>query len=159
QGVAPTIYGQALLDCGAAVFDDLRQGVKKIEFLADPTEGELRIGSGLPGFGGVVPATIDRFRRNYLRIQIQANILTDPQQQHRALRERTIDFFVGRLPQPIEKDLEFEILFQEGLVVVAGAHNRWARHRRIRLAELAAEPWLLPPFETSAVGSLIAQAF
>jgi len=94
-----------------------------------------------------------------LRIQIQANILTDPQQQHRALRERTIDFFVGRLPQPIEKDLEFETLFQEGLVVVAGAHNRWARHRKIRLAELVAEPWLLPPFETSAVGSLIAQAF
>src|SRR5215510_11009575 len=43
QGVAPTVYGQALLECGAAVFDDLRQGVKKIESLANPTEGELSI--------------------------------------------------------------------------------------------------------------------
>src|SRR3954465_2766870 len=45
QGVEPTEYGRALLDCGVAVFDDLRQGVKNIESLADPTVGELRIGS------------------------------------------------------------------------------------------------------------------
>src|SRR6202521_4316298 len=44
QGVEPTEYGRALLDCGVAVFDDLRQGVKNIEFLADPAAGEVRIG-------------------------------------------------------------------------------------------------------------------
>src|SRR5215813_15324462 len=46
QGVEPTAYGRALLDCGTAVFDDLRQGVKNIESLADPAAGEVRIGSG-----------------------------------------------------------------------------------------------------------------
>src|SRR5438128_3589015 len=45
QGVEPTEYGRALLDCGVAVFDQLRQGVKNIEHLADPTAGELRIGT------------------------------------------------------------------------------------------------------------------
>src|SRR5229473_92819 len=45
QGIEPTEYGRALLDCGVAVFDDLRQGVKNIEVLADPTVGEVRIGS------------------------------------------------------------------------------------------------------------------
>src|SRR6266403_2757725 len=45
QGIEPTAYGRALLDCGAAVFDDLRQGVKNIEFLADPAAGDVRIGS------------------------------------------------------------------------------------------------------------------
>src|SRR5258708_12908402 len=44
-GVEPTECGRALLSCGAAVFDDLRQAVKRIEFLADPTAGEVRIGS------------------------------------------------------------------------------------------------------------------
>jgi DNA-binding transcriptional LysR family regulator len=43
QGVEPTQYGRALLGCGAAVFDELRQGVKSIEFLADPTAGEIRV--------------------------------------------------------------------------------------------------------------------
>src|SRR5260370_9932508 len=40
QGVEPTEYGRALLNCGVAVFDELRQGVKKIAFLADPAAGE-----------------------------------------------------------------------------------------------------------------------
>ena len=44
QGVEPTEYGRALLDGGAAVFDDLRQAVKKIEFLADPTVGHVTVG-------------------------------------------------------------------------------------------------------------------
>src|SRR5258706_16382168 len=48
QGIEPTEYGRALLDCGVAVFDDLRQGVKNIEFLNDPTAGEVRIGSIAP---------------------------------------------------------------------------------------------------------------
>ena len=39
RGVEPTEYGRAMLECGVAVFDDLRQGVKNIEFLADPTAG------------------------------------------------------------------------------------------------------------------------
>ena len=36
QGIEPTEYGRALLDGGTAVFDELRQTVKNIEFLADP---------------------------------------------------------------------------------------------------------------------------
>jgi DNA-binding transcriptional LysR family regulator len=43
DGVEPTKYGRALLDGGTAMFDDLRQAVKNIEFLADPAAGEVRI--------------------------------------------------------------------------------------------------------------------
>src|SRR5262245_45940207 len=45
QGVEPTLYGRVLLKRGLAIFDELRQGMKEIEFLADPTAGELRVGS------------------------------------------------------------------------------------------------------------------
>src|SRR4051812_36295606 len=41
RGVEPTECGRALLDCGVAVFDDLRQGAKKIEFLTNPAAGEV----------------------------------------------------------------------------------------------------------------------
>ncbi len=36
QGVAPTLYGAVLVQRGLAVFDELRQGVSEIEFLANP---------------------------------------------------------------------------------------------------------------------------
>src|SRR5712692_8147546 len=57
RGVEPTIYGQALLKCGNAVFDDLRRGVEALEFLSDPAAGDLRLGCTEPlatGFVGEV---------------------------------------------------------------------------------------------------------
>jgi regulatory helix-turn-helix LysR family protein len=44
HGAQPTVYWLALLKRGVAAFDELRQGVEDIEFLRDPTKGELRIG-------------------------------------------------------------------------------------------------------------------
>src|SRR5262245_57087753 len=44
HGTAPAEYGRALRDGGATVFDELRQTVKNIEFLADPEAGDVRIG-------------------------------------------------------------------------------------------------------------------
>ena len=35
QGVEPTPYGRALLEAAVNVFDEMRQGFKRIEFLAD----------------------------------------------------------------------------------------------------------------------------
>ena len=43
RGVEPMLAGRALLNCARAAFDELRQGVKEVEFLTDPTAGELRI--------------------------------------------------------------------------------------------------------------------
>src|SRR6266446_6192222 len=57
QGVEPTDYGRALLSGGEAVFDELRQTVRKIESLADPAAGEVRIGANpalAAGFTSVV---------------------------------------------------------------------------------------------------------
>src|SRR6185436_19084337 len=68
QGVEPTRYGRALLDGGAAAFDDLRQALKNIEFLADPTAGEVRIGSSALLAASFVSAVFDRLSRRYPRI-------------------------------------------------------------------------------------------
>src|SRR5947199_2091394 len=68
KGIEPTEYGRALLDCGVAVFDDLRQGVRNIEFLADPTTGQVRIGNTLTSAESFIAAVIDRLSRRYSRI-------------------------------------------------------------------------------------------
>src|ERR1700760_3823304 len=44
RGVEPTSYGRALVKRGIAIFDEMRQGIEEIEFLSDPTAGEVRIG-------------------------------------------------------------------------------------------------------------------
>src|SRR5579872_7160102 len=68
QGVEPTGYGIALLKSSAVVFDNLRQGVEEIDFLADPTAGELRIGTTEVMTGGLIPVVVDRLSRQYPRM-------------------------------------------------------------------------------------------
>src|SRR5258708_7892096 len=59
HGAEPTIYGAALLKRGTTVFDELREGVKDIEFLTDPAAGELRIGGNPLLVASFVSAVID----------------------------------------------------------------------------------------------------
>jgi DNA-binding transcriptional LysR family regulator len=74
------------------------------------------------------------------------------------LRERRVDFVVGRILQPLhDKDLTAEILFDDPLFVVAGRQNPLARKRSIKLADLIDQPWIMPPAETA--GGLIRQTF
>src|SRR3954468_3188771 len=67
QGVKPTEYGRAVLDGGTAVFDDLRQTVSSISFLADPTVGEVRIGCNPFLAASFVATVIERLSRRYPR--------------------------------------------------------------------------------------------
>src|SRR5437879_6370188 len=44
SGVQPTHYGRELLNCGVTVFDEMRQGLRRIDLIKDPTSGNVRIG-------------------------------------------------------------------------------------------------------------------
>ena len=158
RGVEPTKYGRALLDGGAAVFDDLRQAVKNIEFLADPAAGEVRVGSSAFLAASFVSALVDRLSRRYPRIVF--HLVTGYMDTlHRELSERKLDLLiVRRFDALADERLEFEFLFDESFVVAAGAQNHWIRRRRIELADLANEPWVLPPPE-SVIGSIAKEAF
>ena len=65
RGVRPTMYGEALLKCGVAVFNEMRQGIRHVEFLADPTVGNLRFGCSEAMAAGLIPAVAERFWRQY----------------------------------------------------------------------------------------------
>jgi DNA-binding transcriptional LysR family regulator len=158
QGVDPTEYGRALVDCGTAMFDDLRQGVKNIEFLADPTAGEVRIGCNPFLAASFTSAVVDQLSRAYPRMVF--HLLTGfGARLSRELSERNVDLLIARRFPPIEDErLEFEFLFDETYVVVAGAQNPCARRRRIALADLVSEPWVLRPTE-SLVDDIAIEAF
>jgi DNA-binding transcriptional LysR family regulator len=147
QGVRPTIYGDALVECGVAVFDELKQGIGKIEFLSDPTTGEVRIGCVPSMAATIVPSVIRRFARQYPRAIVHVDEAGSPAQVA-GLRDRKYDFTITRTQElPIEEwdDLNAEILFYDELVVAAGVRSRWARRRRIDLADLVQERWVVAP--------------
>jgi DNA-binding transcriptional LysR family regulator len=157
RGVEPTHYGRAIIKCGAAVFDEIRQGVKNIEFLADPAAGELRIGSTEAAAAGPGLAVIDRLAARYPRIAF--NILTAGRTAlYHHLAERNVELVIAGIASDIPEQFVVERLFDDSMVVAAGIQNPWARRRRIELAELAHEPWTLPPADTDP-GALTMEAF
>jgi DNA-binding transcriptional LysR family regulator len=146
QGVEPTIYGNALLDSGRAAFDDLKQGVRQIEFLAKPETGEVRLGCNEPFAAGLLPAIIEKIGRKYPGIV--CHVVPTPlasTQEYRDLRERRVDLIVARFDQSLEQDLQAELLYYEQPVVVAGRRSKWARRQRVALQDLINEPWLVTP--------------
>src|SRR6266545_5957493 len=71
RGIEPTIYARALLKRGTVVFDELRQGIRDMEFLADPATGEVRIGCPESLAAGFVPTVIDEFSRQHPQVVFQ----------------------------------------------------------------------------------------
>jgi DNA-binding transcriptional LysR family regulator len=158
QGVKPTEYGRALLNGGTAVFDDLRQAVKNVAFLADPTAGEVRVACNRLLAASFVAATVDRLSRRYPRVIFQL-VTPAVEMLHRELTERNVDLLIARrLGRIADGRLDYEFLFDDSYYVVAGAQNPWARRRKIELAELVNEAWVLPPPE-SALASVVTEAF
>lgn len=160
KGVEPTPYGRALLKWAVAVFDDLRQGIDEIEFLADPTVGEVRIGASEPMQGGFIPTVIDRLTQKYPRISIQVSPVSEWTVQLAELRARNIDLQIGRLMQPSdEHDLKSEILFNDRPLIVAAPRHPMARRRKLELADLVDEFWSVPPATANVAGQMIVEAF
>jgi DNA-binding transcriptional LysR family regulator len=158
QGITPTQYGRALLEGGAVVFDELRQTVRNIEFLADPAAGEVRLGC-TPLLGeSFVFAVVDRLSRRYPRMVF--HFVTEyAEALHLRLRERNLDLLIARKFGPIADDrLNFEFLFDDRNVVVAGKESPWAGRRIMTLAELVNEPWVLPP-PRRGITSIAMEAF
>ena len=158
QGVEPTAYGRALMQRSVIAFEELRQGIKDIEFLSDPTAGEVRVGTTPPLSASFISAVIDRLSRRHPRIVFRV-VAEGNESQRRRLTERGVDVLITRKLGPIdEEQVSFEFLFESPYFVAAGANNPWVRRRRIELAELMDELWALPPPD-DAFGSFVVEAF
>jgi DNA-binding transcriptional LysR family regulator len=158
RGIEPTQYGRVLVKRSVAAFDEFRQGVKDIQFLADPSTGELRVACSDAMAAGPVLAVIEQLTRQHPRLVFHvatgaaATLL-------RRLTERNVELVITRSTESIaEEQTNVRSLFEDNVVVAAGAQSRWARRRRIKLEELVNEPWVLPA-DGSAVRAIFLEAF
>jgi len=207
KGVEPTRYGRALIKRGVAVFDELRQGIREIEAIKDPTMGEVHIGAtSTIAEVGIVAAVIGQMSQKYPRINFHV-VEATPEWLFHKLRERSLDLIrLGGLSEVFNEklcsraqgsffqrhdasrssghgefhgqDLELgkrcailltfdpvasndivsEMLYEDRMVIVAAADNRWTRQSRVDLADLVDENWTLPEPE-HPVTSIVASAF
>jgi DNA-binding transcriptional LysR family regulator len=157
RGVELTDYGRAMLSRSNAAFDELRQGVKDIESLADPTVGEVRIGTTPPLAASFVSAVVDRLVKRYPRMVFHVTV--EGGEAPANLIERRVDLLVFRKNRAFaDERLRFDFLFESPYVVAAGTKNPWANRRRIHLGDLMGELWALPAPHAD-FGSIVMDAF
>lgn len=147
QGVEPTLYGKALLKRGLVAFDELKQGIRDIEFLADPAVGKLRLMCDESISAATLPLIIQKFSELYPGVAMDVEPF-DLRSYADKLRDRDFDLVLTRRPQPdLQSDplgeLNAEQLFDDELVFAVGAQNPLALRRKIKVAELADAQWIL----------------
>src|SRR5215510_5458449 len=147
QGVVPTIYGRALHRRGLAAFDELKQGIRDIEFLADPTKGDVRIGCPDSIAGAILAPMVQKFCGDYPGVALTIDPVPTPTLEVPELHARKLDLVVARLDRsymddPLGGGLNIEILFDDEAVIAAGENSRWVRRRKIDLADLLDANWV-----------------
>lgn len=153
QGVEPTLYGQALSKRAIAAFDELKQGLRDLEFLANPTIGEIRIGCPDSVAATILPTMITGFCRDFPGIALRFDQVPTPTLEVPGLHARKLDMVIAWLSVPKDQygdNLNVEILLEDEVVVAAGRNSHWARRRKIGLSDIADGPWTGAPPETMA---------
>ena len=147
RGVDTTAYGAILEKRVLAAFDELKQGIKDIEFLADATVGEVRIGCPESISAAILQPICETFTQRYPRAVLDVDTVNTLSFAQR-LRDRSLDVVLARGGWPLEdvelvKDFRVETLYDDELVVAVGQKSPWAARRRIDIAELRDERWIL----------------
>jgi DNA-binding transcriptional LysR family regulator len=159
RGVEPTVYGEALLKCGVAAFDELRGGISHIEHLADPEVGEVRIASTEAIAAGLLPAAIERFSARHPKVKLHLSHTTTHAEGYAALRDRTADVVLTlgaseRVQRDLTEDLQAEVLLHERICLVAAAESTWARRRKLSFEDLSNATFIAPPAGTAGAIAL-----
>ncbi|MCP3420082.1 LysR family transcriptional regulator [Bradyrhizobium brasilense] len=146
RGVASTVFGDVLLRRSRAALDELRHGMEEISFLSNQTTGEVRVGCPESISSAVLPRIANLFFRQYPRAVLDVEHINLGRLS--LLLDRKIDLVIARgnrsfgAPE-IPDEVDVRTLFEDELVVAAGPNNRWFNRRKIELADIVHERWIL----------------
>jgi DNA-binding transcriptional LysR family regulator len=158
RGVTITGHGRALLRRSTAAFAELREVINDIEVLAASSAGEIRVGCPEAIASGLLVPALTRLAEEHPTVIVRIFPANNLEREFQLLRYGAVDFLLGGIQKSlIEHDLHAEVLYEDRPFIVAGANHRWASRRRVELAEIVDEPWLLAP--ESIFRSSIAAAF
>jgi DNA-binding transcriptional LysR family regulator len=145
DGAALTVYGQALVKRGISAFDELSQGVRDIDILSDPTGGQVTIGCPEAIASGVLGAVLVRFCTQFPRVVVNVEEANNLAHEYQMLRDRKVDLLLGSIARPfVEEDLDAQVVYEDRPFITTGPTNPLALRRRVEVAELLEQRWVLP---------------
>ncbi|MBK6601218.1 MAG: LysR family transcriptional regulator [Betaproteobacteria bacterium] len=149
RGLTPTAHGNSLIRHARLMLGTLDHARAELSAISDGAAGKIAMGTLLVVAPVLVPQALALFKIGNPRVtvQVQEGTLAVLLPQ---LRRGEIDLIVGRLTSDFESEgLHFESCYDEPMCVVVGHHHPLAGTTGLKLADLAAESWILPSPETA----------
>jgi DNA-binding transcriptional LysR family regulator len=149
RGVSVTPFGDALVRRSKGLVDELQAALRELAWLSDPEAGEVRLGAMETLQAGVVAAAMRQQLRRYPRMKFHLENGQSPELIGHYLPQRLVDFVVARpAALPLPADIDGEALFHDQLRLAVGPEHPLARRRKLTLADLGEEHWILSRNET-----------
>lgn len=141
--VALTDAGDEFLHHATRALREIDQGLGALRGDRAPLRGELRIGATPSFTTAFLPDCVGRFLQRQPLVRVVAEGLPADRITAR-LQDGSLD--LGIAYQPVAPGgLHFEPLYNEEMVLVAGAGHPLARRKRVRMVELHGRPLVLLP--------------
>ncbi|MFJ2864431.1 LysR family transcriptional regulator [Kitasatospora sp. NPDC087314] len=144
RGVRLTEHGRALLPHAEAILERLDTTRRDLAALTDLTAGRLRVGAFDSANAALVPGALAAFRAAHPDVAVS---LTEGLSAHLLdlLGGGAIDLaLIASYTEPADdtEQFDYRLLLEDPVLVALPRGHRLARRRRLRLAELADEPWI-----------------
>ena len=145
RGVRLTDAGRALVSHADAILARIEDAEEELAALAGLRGGRLRIASFQSAGATLVPHAVKAFHDRHPKVEL-GMIETEPEEAQLRLRSGDIDLALvydfEPLPDTLGDDLELTHLIDDRYDAVLAQDNPLAARKRIRLADLAREPWI-----------------
>jgi DNA-binding transcriptional LysR family regulator len=149
RGLEPTAYGEIFARHAKIVLAQLRHAAEELESLRAGYSGKVTVGTLLAASASILPDAIALLKKQRPEVAISVVVGTYDILMP-SLLAGDLDMVLGRLPEEgRSRALVYEEFYAEPICIVARCGHPLARKRRLRLRELANEPWLLPLPETA----------
>lgn len=145
RGSVLTDAGQALVRHAEDILGRIADAREELQSMAGLQTGRLRFGAFSTAGAVVVPRAVVFFREKHPGVEVRLAEL-DPEEAFSQLRSRELDLaLVYEFPIEdvrLREGLDYAHLLEDRLYVALPEGHRLARRSRLRLSELADEPWV-----------------
>lgn len=142
RGVTLTAVGQVLLREAVPLLGSAQRVMDTVNRSARGEGLELRVGFLSSLANEVMPPVVSRFAQRQPAVELHTADLPIGELVAE-VRGGSLDAAISR--PPLVDDLACDVLGSEGVVIALPSGHRLARRRRLRLADLADERWVMTP--------------
>jgi DNA-binding transcriptional LysR family regulator len=143
QGARLTDAGAVLVRHAEVIFGQLEEAEAELRGVIGLQGGRLRLATFSSAAASIVPLAIARFRDNYPAVELIVEML-EPEDSIPRLRAGELDIALTNDPDGADSEsLERVFLFDDPMYVAIPRGHRLAEREKVRLIDLADEPWML----------------